>query len=472
MSLQWQSMVDLWQRYRRIFAESWSRRHELDSPAREADELAFLPANLELAETPLHPAPRVLMRVLVATVLIIILIALLGRLDIVAVAPGKLQPNASVKVIQPAVGGVVHRILVQNGQHVAAGQLLMELDASQASADTDKAHTARLDNELSMARAQAILGAMQSHTPPRVPVITGLSDDRQREAQRLAEGAYGEYLAKMAALDAELQKRQAELVTTQAEIAKLTATAPLARKQANDYQSLANGNYVSRHDYLDKEQAALNQEHELAAQQSHARELSAGVEEQQREMATTSASFRRELLDEIDKAQQQLQQSRDDEAKATVHQQFMQLAAPVEGTVQQLGVHTVGGVVTAAQTVMEIVPNDSLKVVARVSNKDIGFVYPGQLAIIKIETFPYTRYGYLQGRVIKVSNDAVQDRSGNFSFEAEVSIPTNTFQVEHKLVNLTPGMQVTVEIKTGRQSVWRYFLSPLIATSSESLRER
>jgi len=140
--------------------------------------------------------------------------------------------------------------------------------------------------------------------------------------------------------------------------------------------------------------------------------------------------------------------------------------------VQQLNVHTVGGVVTTAQALMEIVPDDTLDVEANISNKDIGFVNPGQHAIVKIETFPYTRYGYLEGTVTKVSNDAIQDKKLGLVFTARVSIPSNKFRVENKWVNLTPGMQVTTEIKTGKQRVWQYFLSPLMQTGSESLRER
>ena len=150
----------------------------------------------------------------------------------------------------------------------------------------------------------------------------------------------------------------------------------------------------------------------------------------------------------------------------------MRLTAPVAGTVQQLNVHTVGGVVTTAQSLMEIVPDDTLEVEAQVRNQDIGFVNPGQKAMIKIETFPYTRYGYLTGKVLTVSNDAVQDKKAGLVFPAKIQLPTRRFKVDNTWVNLTPGMAVTVEIKTGSQSVASYFLSPLEQVGHESLRER
>ena len=196
------------------------------------------------------------------------------------------------------------------------------------------------------------------------------------------------------------------------------------------------------------------------------------IAEQKADPETTLSTFRHDQLDTLDKAQQQFTQAHDEETKAINRQHLMRLTAPVAGTVQQLNVHTVGGVVTTAQSLMEIVPDDTLEVEAQVRNQDIGFVNPGQKAMIKIETFPYTRYGYLTGKVLTVSNDAVQDKKAGLVFPAKIQLPTRRFKVDNTWVNLTPGMAVTVEIKTGSQSVASYFLSPLEQVGHESLRER
>jgi hemolysin D len=467
-----QATRDLLKRYAVIFQHAWSRRREMDPPARLAHEVGFLPANLELTETPLHPAPLWTVRLLVGAVSIVIVLAIFGRLDIVAVAPGQLTPSANVKIIQPAVTGVVRRILVQNGERVEAGQLLMELDPTQATADADKAKTNKIDAELTIARAQALLSAQARQSEPTVARVPDATVERLADTQRFAEGMYREYRQKLASLKAELQKRTAELETTREEVSKLQQTTPLARRTADDYKDLAKGSYVASHDYLDKEKTAIEQAQELAAQRSHSRELEAGIKEQQYDIDTTAATFRREQLDALDKATREAEQDHDEQTKADARQRLMLLKAPVAGLVQQLNVHTVGGVVTSAQMLMEIVPDDTLEVEARVSNKDIGFVNPGQDATVKIATFPYTRYGYLSGKVIKVSNDATQDKKLGSVFLARVKIPSNRFRVESKWINLSPGMEVTAEIKTGKEKVWQYFLSPLIETGWESLRER
>ena len=248
--------------------------------------------------------------------------------------------------------------------------------------------------------------------------------------------------------------------STRHQVEKLRATAPLARQQADDYRGLVDHKYVAKTEYLDKEQSALQQEHELDVQSSHAQEMEAAISGQRSVLASISSQFRREQLDALDKAKQQLSQNRDDETKANTREGLMSLKAPVAGTVQQLTVHTLGGVVTTAQTLMEVVPDDSMEVEASIENKDIGFVHAGQEAIVKVEAFPYTRYGFLLGTVRSVSNNAIQDKKGGLSFVAHIRLPTNHMRVEQQWINLTPGMAVTAEVKTGTRSVARYFLDP------------
>ena len=467
-----QALGDLLRRYGAVFRTGWSIRHELDTEPRLSHERAFLPANLELVETPVHPAPRWTMRIIVVLAMVSLVVAIFGQLDIVAVAKGKLLPDERVKVIQPAITGVVRSILVQDGLRVRAGQVLVELDPTQAAADSDKARSSRVDSALAAERSRVLLDAQGTGRPPVMAAVDGASSTQQQESQRFADGLYREYQDKLNSAQAELLKREAELDETRNEIGKLAATAPIARQQANQYRSLAADKYVAQTDYLDKERTALEQEHELAAQQSHARELMEGISEQRADIASTTSQFRSTQLDSLNKVTQQLEQSRNDETKADTRQKLMSLTAPVAGTVQQLAIHTVGGVATAAQSLMEIVPDDAVEVEANIENKDIGFVRAGQVATVKIEAFPYTRYGYLTGQVISVSNDAVQDKKLGLTFVAHIHLPTNRIRANGQWINLTPGMEVTAEIKTGKRSVAHYFLDPVMQTGQESMRER
>jgi hemolysin D len=336
MITKFQALGALLNRYRTVFHDAWRIRLENDAPRLLAHERAFLPAHLELVETPVHPLPMWTMRIVVALAVLVVLIALIGKLDIVAVAPGKLIPKEDVKTIQPALTGVVRRILVQDGQRVRAGQLLMELDTTQAAADADKARQSRVDAALTAERSRALLQAQAQGSAPALAKVNDASDEQQLETQHFADGIYFEYRDKLNSAQAELAKRDAELGITRQQIAKLEATAPLARRQANDYASLVADKYVARTDYLDKEQSALNQEHELAAQRSHAQELTAAIIQQRAEVAGLTSEYRRQQLEALDKANQQLAQSRNDETKADTRQKLLSLTAPVAGTIQQL----------------------------------------------------------------------------------------------------------------------------------------
>ena len=469
------AISDLWRRNKAVFKAAWAIRHQLDAPLRLEHELAFLPAHLELAETPVHPAPRWTMRCIGALALLILGIGMVGQLDIVASAKGKLVPNARVKVIQPAITGVVQAIYVQDGQRVKAGELLMELDPSQAAADTEKAHSATTTASLAAARARSLLSSQMTGRQPIIERPDGANAEDLGAAQHLAEGLFHEYQDKLLAARSDLRKREAELATTLREVDKLRATSPLARQQANTYKDLLDKKYVAKVDYLDKEQSALQLEHELNAQLSHVHELESSVSEQRAIVAGIDSQFRREQLDALEKAMQQLAQTKNDETKANTRQAFLKLTAPVDGTVQQLAVHTKGGVVTTAQNLMEIVPDDLLEVEASIENKDIGFVKEGQDAVVKIEAFPYTKFGYIKGVVKSLARDSSidkQDRKLGMTFVARIQLSSNSINVNGQPVGLTPGMAVTAEIKTGKRSVVRYFLDPLVETAQESMHER
>ena len=277
---------------------------------------------------------------------------------------------------------------------------------------------------------------------------------------------------KLASERAELLHRQDQLEATQQDVAKLSQTAPLAAEVAASYAQLVKGNYVARQDYLQKQQDSINQAGDLATQRSNALALQAAIVQQQRDIAATSAQFRQHQLDLLSKSQQQAQQAEQDLAKAQERTQRMTLRAPVAGTVQQLAVYTVGGVVTQAKPLMEVVPDNTLEVEAKVSNKDIGFVRPGQSAAIKLETFSFTRYGFLHGRVRLVSNDAQTTKKQQLVFPVRVRIDAQRMRVDGRWVHLSPGMAVTVDIKTGRRTVAGYFLDPLLQRGEDSLQER
>ncbi|MCF8152445.1 MAG: HlyD family type I secretion periplasmic adaptor subunit [Burkholderiaceae bacterium] len=477
ITLRLQAVFDLLRRYATIFSHAWKVRKELDPPQRLPHEAQFLPASLELQETPVSPAPRVIAWLLMSFALLALLWAIFGRMDVVATAHGKIVPNEGSKLIQPMETAVVKAIHVIDGQAVKAGEVLVELDATQAHADSTRTTNDLVTARLQAARARALLAALATGKLPRIEraedIGAGIGVERTTQEQRILDGQYGEYQARIARIEAEIAKREAERRSTQEIVKKLEQTAPIARQRAEDFKGLVAKNFISKHGYLEKEQIRIEQEADLETEKSRLKELAAAIDEARSQRNSLTAETRRTALDTLNEAEQKATGYGQELLKSDNRGRQMRLTAPVDGTVQQLAVRTVGGVVTLAQVLMVIVPkDDALEVEAFLENKDIGFVNEGQEAEVKIETFPFTKYGTIPARLIHVSHDAINDDKRGLIYSTRARLQRATVLVDGKTVHLSAGMAVSVEIKTGKRRVIEYFLSPLLQYGSESLRER
>ena len=484
---------ELLARYRAIFQAAWQHRRELAGPARLADEQAFLPAALSLQETPVHPAPRRIAYVLMALFLIALAWAILGKIDIVAVAPGRVIVSDRTKVIQPLERSVVQRILVKDGDHVQAGQPLVELDPTTAQADKASLVETRKAAQSEWLRAQ-ILQKMLSkqelsaHTHQAVDAKKAINQalhqdtpadwtpadkaDTQAQIAQLA-AEWSDITARLAKLSAEHQRRQAEMATVRAMIGKLEATLPIARQREQDFQALTTQGFMSGHANQDRTRERIELERDLATQQARLQEAQAALREAEHARSAYLAETRRSLSERQAQADLKRHQTGQELAKATQREHLATLTAPVSGTVQQLALHTEGGVVTEAQALMVIVPDAaSVSAEVQLENKDIGFVAPGQDVATKLETFPFTRYGTVKATVDKVTQDAVNDEKRGAVFPATLKLNQTHIDVDGKPIRLAPGMNVTAEIKTGKRRVIEYLLSPIEKAGRESLRER
>jgi hemolysin D len=460
---------------------------------RREEELAFLPAALEIVETPPSPTRRAIGATIIALFCLTLIWATLGTVDIVATAPGKIIPTGRTKVIQPFETGVVRAIHVRDGQSVKAGDLLIELDPTMTGAEVDHLKSDLIAAGLDVARLRAALAGnanpLEDFRPPEGASPPLIEMNRQFLISQTAEQQ-----AKLAALDRQVAQKEAERATTAATIAKIEATIPVVTQRVDVRKYLVAKEYGSKLQYLTELQDLVGLQQELMVQQSHIHEAEAAVAALIQTRAQTAAEYRRTRFEELTKAEQKAAGFAQDVIKAERRTKLQALTSPVDGVVQQLAVHTVGGVVTPAQALLAVVPLDShLEIEAMVSNRDIGFVHADQKAEIKIDTFSFTRYGLLHGRVLNVSQDAIardkpQDKSNDkapgaenstsepkgqeLNYVARVSLDRTQMEVEDKLVNLSPGMAVTVEIKTGTRRIISYLLSPLLRYKQEVLRER
>ncbi|HLA35935.1 MAG TPA: HlyD family type I secretion periplasmic adaptor subunit [Rhodocyclaceae bacterium] len=473
LALHYRAAMDMLTRYRLIFQQAWQDRQQLDGIFRLPHESEFLPAALELQETPVSPLPRVAMWLIMSFCFVALIWAIFGRIDVVATAQGKIVPSDGAQVVQPMETATVKAIHVVNGQAVKAGEVLVELDTTTATADISRTANDVVTMGLQAARARALLDAIVGGRAPLLAPVAGVKTTRLRQEQRLLDAQFGEFRSRLTRIDADIARRQAEIQSTREIVLKLEQTAPLARQQATDYKDLVDKKFMSKYGYFEKERLRIEQEADLATQRSRLRELAAALQEGQAQRNAQIAETRRLALDSLNEAEQKGASFGQELVKNETRGKLLTLTAPVDGVVQQLAVRTVGGVVTPAQALLIVAPTEgAVEVEAMVENKDIGFVMPGQKAEVKIETFPFTKYGTVHAAVTHVSHDAINDEKRGLIYSARVRLEHATIAVDGRTVNLTPGMAVSVEIKTAKRRLIEYFLSPLLAHTSESLRER
>jgi hemolysin D len=459
--------------------------------SREREELAFLPAALEIVETPPSPTGRAIAATLVALFVLALAWASLSHVDIVATATGRIIPTGHSKVIQPFETGVVRAIHVSDGQNVNAGDVLIELDPTIVEGELNHVQSDLLSAQLDVARLRAALAGTDDplaafHAPENAsPAL--VAQQRQFLLAQVAE-----HRSKIAALDGQRAQKEAELATIKATVEKLNAVIPTIEERVNIRKTL--NEYGSKLQYFEVLQQLTESQQERLVQISHLKEAQAAIAAIIETRSQTVGEFRRTQFGELTEAERKAAGLSADLSKAEQRSKLQQLTAPVSGMVQQLAVHTVGGVVTPAQALMVIVPRDSqIEIEAMVNNHDIGFVHVGDEVEVKVDTFDFTRYGLLQGRVRSISSDAIardstadksneksegasnttsEPKGQELSYAARISVDRPQLQVDDRMVNLSPGMAVTAEIKTGSRRVISYLLSPILKYNQESLRER
>ena len=480
-----------------------ARQNVIALPGRAAGlrraEREFLPAALEIIETPASPLGRAIGASLIAFFAIAVAWACLGKVDIIATAQGKVVPSGRVKVIQPLEAGTVTAIHARDGDRVGEGQVLVELDHVVSTAERNRVAHELLGTRLDAARLTALRAGLDRPNfapvgfvpPPNAPE----HEVARTRAVMLAQAE--QQAAKIAALDGQIAQKVAEADEGAAVIAKLEAGLPLLEQSADLREKAMKMQYGNVIAHLEAQLKLSEQRHELVVQQRKAVEVAAARQaiESQREQAR--AEYAQGIVSDLAEAEQKAAQLAEDLTKAEKKIEDQILRAPIDGVVQQLVVHTIGGVVTPAQALMMVVPAGSpIEIEAMIQNKDVGFVHEDDDAEIKIDTFNFTKYGLLHGKVLSISGDSIQrdkppatqqaggsktsgsqDRTSEpagqeLVYSARVSLDTTRMQVDERTVDLAPGMAVTVEIKTGQRRIVEYLLSPLLRYRHETLRER
>lgn len=439
-----------------------------------SDELEFLPAALEIQQTPALPMARYIVWAIVIFFSISVIWASVGEVDIVSVATGKIVPSSRVKIIQPLETGVVRAIYVKEGDTVKAGDILVKLDPTLTDADQIQTREQQLALKLDRARLLTLLDKVdRKKTQDNFVELTEATSAQIKLQQDRIKIQLNEYTANVEALRNEKKQRQAERDAITDRIQQLDSTIPLITERAKSLQDLLETGMVPRVQWLELEQERIEQLKERDVQKNNAKMISSAIANLSQRQIAQKAEFEKSLLTELSDVENRIVAFDQEMVKADKRATLQNLRSPVTGTVHQLVIHTIGGVVTPAQELMHIIPHDDpVEVEAWLPNKDIGFVTKGQAAAIKVETFPFTKYGLVDAEVLNVSNDATPDENLGLVYAMRVKMFQTTMKVKGKIINLSPGMAVTVEVNLGKRRLIEFLLSPLLRYKDESVRER
>jgi hemolysin D len=467
-------------------------------PKRTRDEREFLPAALEIVDTPPSPVGRAIGFTIILVAIVAIAWACIGKVDIVATASGRIVPAGKTKVVQPADTGIVTAIHVADGDHVKAGDVLIELNSNQVSADRDRFVRDLLQANLNLARLRGLAGTLPGTAgagkkPDLVdPPKNASPEDLALTLAAMRAQAANEN-AKLADLDQQIEAKRAEAAEAAAAAQKLQASLPMLADQEQLLRTMRDQKIGSKLDWYQVNQRLIEQKHEIGVL-AHRKDAAEAAQRALREQRAAEATqYQMAILSELDKVRAQASELNAELAKSQQRVSQNVLLAPIDGTVQQLAIHTIGGVVTPAESLLAIVPtDDSLVVEAAVQNRDVGFISEGQTVRVKVEAFNFTLYGLIEGKVLSVTRDAVQQSNENKGksnaqnegdpaaadgqsgpvYMARIALDQDWMMTENGKVELTPGMAVTAEIQTGERRLISYLLSPLVRHVSESMRER
>lgn len=444
----------------------------------EPDYHDFSPPLLRLQAVSPHPLGRRVLWLLATMLMLLIIWALVGRLDIVAVAEGKLIPHSYLKIVQPAESGIVKEILVREGESVRAGQVLMRMDSLISEADSKSIAA-------DYRRKRATLARIDAELDNRAYVAA--ADDPPELAREIA----AQYRADRAALDAALAEETSRLVRYRHDLAsaeqvkaRLVETLPHYQAQDQAFEKLVKEGFAGSLMASDKKRERIEKEQELKNQIHLIESNRAYVSQSEKRLAQIDSDYRRQLHTERNEVHGQAEKLAQEVEKQAHRQSLMELRATQDSVVKDLSTHTVGTVVQPGTVLLTLVPSDErLRAEVWVSNEDIGFVRQGQPVQLKFAAFPFQKYGMVDGAVEHVSADSADnsDKAPNdktlgktqpLVYKALVALKNMRLEMDGEAFALNAGMQANAEILLGTRTVAEYLLSPVRKAWHEAGRER
>ncbi|NOT15675.1 MAG: HlyD family type I secretion periplasmic adaptor subunit [Methylotenera sp.] len=456
-----------------------------DQPSFNLDHFNFSPGILGVQERPPSPLPRMVLRGVLLLLLVMLIWAIFGRLDVVSVAEGKLVPVSYIKIVQPSEAGIVREIAIKEGQAVSKDQVLIRMDANLSEADSKALQSSLQHKSLELRRIEAELANQPLKRKP--------NDDNE-----LFNRIYASYQSNRRAYEddiatekASLQKAYSDLSATQEIQHKLEQTLPSYQAQEAAYNKLVKDGFAGKLMGQEKQRERIEAEQDLRAQEFNAKSLQASIAQSQKRLNQIQSAYRQKLETERVTTYAEYLRLEQEWAKQSHKNSLLELKAPQAGIVKDLATHTPGTVVSPGTVLMTLVPNnEALQAEVWLKNEDAGFVRQNQAVKVKLSAYPFQKYGMVDGKVLQVSADATDKSATNgnqngtdntqatsgsttqLAYRTIIQLSKQSLEIEQDKLHLAPGMQVVAEIKLADQTVMEYLLSPISKAFHEAGRER
>lgn len=427
------------------------------------DSYEFKPVIIEIEDTPQNPLGRTILYIVLSLIIFTFLWLFLAKIDIVVSSQGKVIPNGEIKILKPLESGVVSKILVKEGDKVLKGDTLMSIDPSVTTVNLQTKENELNNLNMSIIRLKA-LGNESNLTNEELNLLSNSELNLFLNQKNSYDNSINQYKFSIEELNFNIESSKDEII-------RLNNLLNKNKNRLNRLEKVKDIISLKEYDELQKEVYDLTSKLNIAKNNKTAaiNKLNATKEE----LEVFKQNSKGKFLDELITKQKEANLIKA-EINAYLFQSKQQLIkSPVDGYVGKLLVNTESGVVNSGEALITIIPaNEPLIIKATTLNKDIGFLKEGQKVAIKIDTFNFQKYGKLDGELIHIANDAIEDEKLGIVYEIKVKPLKTTLNIDGEIKNIEPGMSVIAEVKVGKRRVIELFIYPIIKYLDEGLSVR
>ena len=411
-----------------------------------------------------------LLFVVTIVVISIILWASFAELDERTRGVGRVIPTRQIQVVQNLEGGIIKEIYVREGESVKQGQILVTIDDTGAGSSFAESKTMIDELTARAARLRAEAGIREfNDSLEELKDKTALID----KEKRLYDTNIRRRKSEIAVLEQRLKQRQIELSEAQLDIRTLKSSTKMIAREIELTQPLFKKGLVSELEFIQLQQKALDKQHELGSAQKNAETLKSKIVEAGNQIEELVDRQRSEALEELNQVVAEIERLSKTQVAIEDRVERTSVRSPVDGTVKQLLVNTVGGVVQPGMDIMEIVPaEEKLLIEAKIKPSDIAFLYPGLKAVVKITAYDFAIYGGLDGELVHISADTITDENQEEYYLVRVKTDKNYLGTDDNKKNIIVGMTAQVDIITGKKTIMQYLMKPILRAKDNALRER